>query len=193
MQASHRRGSLPLQFVHLVRQYEQLQRLAGRDPLTGLLNRSQFEDKLQQEFEHSRRAQRPFSIAMLDIDDFKLVNDTYGHDTGDEVLRKVGLVLRSKTRKSDMRIRYGGEEFVLVLHAANLGGAAHVGRKICQGIGKLVFSTPLSTFSVTASVGVASSSAKQYSHWKEILKDADRALYAAKASGKNCVKVANSI
>ncbi len=180
-----------MQLVHLVRRYEQLQRLAGRDPLTGLLNRSQFEEKLQQEFENSGRTQRPFSIAMLDIDDFKRVNDTYGHDTGDDVLRKVGLVLMSKTRKSDMRVRYGGEEFVLVLHAANLGGAVHVGQKICQEIGKLNFFTPLSTFSVTASVGVASSSAKAYSHWKEILKDADRALYAAKASGKNCVRAAS--
>jgi len=192
MQASHRRESLPLQLVHLVRQYEQLQRLAGQDPLTGLLNRSHFEERLQQEFEDSRRTQRPFSIAMLDIDDFKLVNDTYGHDTGDEVLRKVSLVLRSKTRKSDMQIRYGGEEFVLVLHAANLGGAVHVGKKICKEIGKLNFFTPLSTFSVTASVGVASSSAKHYSHWKEIFKDADRALYKAKYSGKNCVRAASS-
>ena len=191
MQASHKRDSIPMQLVRLVRQYEQLQRLAGRDPLTGLLNRCQFEERLQQKFEDSRRTQRPFSIAMLDIDNFKLVNDTYGHNTGDDVLRKVGLVLRSKTRKSDMQIRYGGEEFVLVLHGANLGGAAHVGKKICQGIGKLKFSTPVSAFSVTASVGVASSSAKPYSHWKEILKDADRALYTAKASGKNCVRAAS--
>ena len=192
MQASHRRESLPLQFVRLVRQYEQLQRLAGRDPLTGLLNRCQFEERLQQKFEDSRRTQRPFSIVILDIDNFKLVNDTYGHYTGDDVLRKVGVVLRSKTRKSDMQIRYGGEEFVLVLHGANLGSAAHVGKKVCQEISKLNFFTPVSAFSVTASVGVASSSAKPYSHWKEILKDADRALYAAKASGKNCVRAARS-
>jgi len=191
MQASHKRDSIPMQLVRLVRQYEQLQRLAGRDPLTGLLNRSQFEEKLQQEFEDSRRTQRPFSIVILDIDNFKLVNDTYGHETGDDVLRKIGLVLRSKTRKSDMQIRYGGEEFVLVLHGANLGGAAYLGKKICQEIGKLKFFTPVSAFSVTASVGVASSSAKPYSHWKEILKDADRALYAAKASGKNCVRAAS--
>ena len=192
MDASHKRESLPLQLVNLVREYKQLQRLAGKDPLTGLLNRSQFEEKLQKEFEKSRRTQRPFSIAVLDIDDFKRVNDTYGHDIGDEVLRKVGLLLRSKTRKSDMQVRYGGEEFVLVLRSANLGGAAQVGREICREISKSIFSTPVSTFSVTASLGVASSSAKQYSHWKEILKDADRALYAAKASGKNCVKIANS-
>lgn len=192
MDALHRRESLPSQLVNLVREYKQLQRLAGLDPLTGLLNRSNFEKRLRQEFESSIRTQQPFSIAMLDIDDFKRVNDTYGHDIGDEVLRRVGLLLRSKTRKSDMQVRYGGEEFVLVLHAANLGGAAQVGRKICREIGKSVFCTPVSAFSITASVGVASSSAKQYSHWKEILKDADRALYAAKASGKNCVKIAQS-
>jgi len=192
MEASHKREPLPLQLVRLVREYEQLQKLAGRDPLTGLLNRRQFEEKLQQEFEQSRRAQRSFSIAMLDIDNFKRVNDTYGHDIGDDVLRKIGRVLRTKTRKSDMQIRYGGEEFVLVLHGANLGDAAQVGKKICREIGNMVFYTPASDFSVTASVGVASLSAKSYSHWKEILKDADRALYEAKANGKNCVKVANS-
>ncbi len=75
---------------------------------------------------------------------------------------------------------------------ANLGDAAQEGKKICREISNMVFYTPASDFSVTASVGVASLSAKSYSHWKEILKDADRALYEAKANGKNCVKVANS-
>ncbi len=190
MEASHKREPLPMQLVRLVRQYEQLQRMAGRDPLTGLFNRCHFEDRLEDEFERAKRYKRPFSILMIDIDDFKKINDTYGHDTGDDVLRKVGLVLRKKTRRSDTQVRYGGEEFVLIVPEAGLRGAIQVGNKLCREIRKLVFSTPTSVFSVTISTGVASSSAKPYSHWKEILKDADRALYEAKASGKDCVRTA---
>jgi len=181
-----------MQLVRLIRQREELQRLAIQDPLTGLFNRCHFEDRLEEEFERARRYQRPFSILMIDIDDFKRINDTYGHDTGDDVLRKVGLVLRKKTRRSDTQVRYGGEEFVLIIPEAGLRGAIQVGNKLCREIRKLVFSTPTSAFSVTISTGVASSSAKPYSHWKEVFKDADRALYKAKASGKDCVKTAIS-
>jgi len=190
MQASHKRESLPLRLVHLVRQREEWQRLAIRDPLTGLYNRYYFEDRLDGEFERARRYKRPFSILMVDIDDFKKINDNYGHDTGDDVLRKIGQVLKTKTRRSDVQVRYGGEEFVLIIPEAGLRGAIQVGNKLCREIRKLVFSTPTSPFSVTISTGVASSSAKPYSHWKEIFKDADRALYEAKASGKDCVRTA---
>ncbi len=190
MQASHKRESLPLRLVHLVRQREEWQRLAMRDPLTGLYNRYYFEDRLDGEFERARRYKRPFSILMIDLDDFKKINDNYGHDAGDDVLRKIGEVLRTKTRRSDTQVRYGGEEFVLIIPESSLRGAIQVGNKLCREIRKLVFSTPTSPFAVTISTGVASSSAKPYSHWKEILKDADRALYKAKAGGKDCVRTA---
>jgi len=192
MQASHKREPLPMQLVRLIRQREELQRLAMRDPLTGLFNRCHFEDRLEEEYERARRYKRPFSILMIDIDDFKRINDTYGHGTGDDVLRKVGLILRKKTRRSDTQVRYGGEEFVLIIPEAGLRGAIQVGNKLCREIRKLVFSTPSSAFSVTISTGVASSSEKPYSHWNEILKDADRALYKAKANGKDCVKAASN-
>ena len=192
MEASHKRESLPLQLVRLNRQREEWQRLAMRDPLTGLYNRYYFEDRLDGEFERARRYKRPFTILMVDIDDFKKVNDNYGHDAGDDVLRKIGRVLKTKTRRSDIQVRYGGEEFVLIIPEAGLRGAIQVGNKLCREVRKLVFSTPTSPFSVTISAGVASSSAKPYSHWKEILKDADRALYEAKANGKDCVRTAIS-
>jgi len=191
MQTLNKRESLPLRVAHLVRQREEWQRLAIRDPLTGLYNRYYFEDRLDGEFERARRYKRPFSILMVDIDDFKKINDNYGHDTGDYVLRKIGEVLKTKTRRSDTQVRYGGEEFVLIIPDAGLRGAIQVGNKLCREIRKLVFSTPTSVFSVTISTGVASSSAKSYSHWKEILKDADRALYEAKANGKDCVRAAS--
>jgi len=162
MEASHKPEPLPMQIVRLIRQHKELQRLALRDPLTGLFNRCYFEEKLHQEFERSRRYNRPFSIAIVDIDDFKQVNDMYGHDVGDNVLKKIGAVLMEKTRKSDMQIRYGGEEFVLVLPEIGIKGALQVGNKICREIRKLIFTTPVSVFSVTASIGVASFSRKQY-------------------------------
>lgn len=192
MHTLNKRETLPLRVAHLVRQREEWQRLAMRDPLTGLYNRYYFEDRLDGEFERARRYQRPFSILMVDIDDFKKINDNYGHDTGDTVLRKIGEVLKTKTRRSDIQVRYGGEEFVLIIPEAGLRGAVQAGNKLCREIRKLVFSTPTSVFSVTISTGVASSSAKPYSHWKEILRDADRALYQAKASGKDCVRIADS-
>ena len=192
MQALNKRESLPLRLAHLVRTREEWQRLAMRDPLTGLYNRYYFEDRLDGEFERARRYQRPFSILMVDIDDFKKINDNYGHDTGDTVLRKIGEVLKTKTRRSDIQVRYGGEEFVLIIPEAGLRGAVQVGNKLCRDIRKLVFSTPTSVFSVTISTGVASSSVKAYSHWKEILRDADRALYQAKASGKDCVRTTDN-
>jgi len=192
MQALNKRESLPLRLDHLVRTREEWQRLAMRDPLTGLYNRYYFEDRLDGEFERARRYRRPFSILMVDIDDFKKINDNYGHDTGDTVLRKIGEVLKTKTRRSDIQVRYGGEEFVLIIPEAGLRGAVQAGNKLCRDIRKLVFSTPTSVFSVTISAGVASSSAKPYSHWKEILRDADRALYQAKASGKDCVRTTDN-
>ncbi len=190
MEASHKREPFPLQLVRLNRQREEWQRLAMRDPLTGLFNRRHFEDRLEEEFERAKRYKRSFSILMIDIDDFKKINDNYGHDTGDCVLRKIGEVLKTKTRRSDTQVRYGGDEFVLIVPEAGLRGAIQAGNKICCEIKNLIFSTPTFDFSITASIGVGSSSAKRYSHWKEILKDADRALYKAKASGKDCVRTA---
>ena len=181
-----------MQLLRLIRRCEELQRLAGRDPLTGLLNRYRFEQRLHGMFTRSKRSDRPFSIVMIDIDDFKQINDTHGHVVGDHVLKQLAQVLRAKTRKGDIQVRYGGEEFVVALPGAELSDATHLSNRICQEIAKLVFCNGASTFSVTVSVGVATSSAKGYTHWKQMLEDADHALYQAKADGKGCVKVAKS-
>lgn len=161
---------------------------ASRDSLTALFNRRAFSERLVEEFERSKRYGRPMSVLMIDIDDFKKVNDSYGHDIGDTVLKKIAGVLRARTRKNDTACRFGGEEFVVLLPEVTLQGAVQAGVKLCEDIKKLVFSVGERTFYVTVSVGAASSSEKSYADPWNMVSDADVGLYRAKASGKDCVK-----
>src|SRR3990172_9688854 len=98
---------------------------ANRDTLTGLFNRRYLNDTLPRELNHARRDCTQTTIAMLDIDHFKLLNDTYGHDAGDLMLRELGRVLRENVRKSDIACRFGGEEFVLILLDSSFGFSRH--------------------------------------------------------------------
>jgi diguanylate cyclase (GGDEF)-like protein len=169
----------------------EVERQAVRDPLTGLYNRRMLEERLNDEFERAKRYQRPLSLLMIDIDNLKLVNDVYGHDWGDAVLQKIAQRLREKTRKSDIPVRYGGDEFVMVLPETPLQGALQAADKIRQEAKSLVFDPQSSApFSVTVSIGAASTSEKMYAHWREILKAADVAVYGAKTTGKDSVKAA---
>ena len=160
----------------------------NRDPLTGLYNRRYFIEKLEGEFERATRYDRPLSVLMADIDDFKSVNDNHGHDAGDFVLKKIAGVLKAKTRKTDIQVRYGGEEFIVLLPEINLDGAIQAGIKLRHEIKKLVFDAFSTVFSITLSIGVASYLEKRYLTSEEMLKDADRALYTAKRNGKDCVR-----
>jgi len=179
----------------LTRQRWEMERQAVRDPLTGLYNRRMLEERLNDEFERAKRYQRALSLLMIDIDNLKLVNDLYGHDWGDAVLQKIAQRLREKTRKSDIPVRYGGDEFVMVLPETTLQGALHAAEKIRREAKSLVFDPEPShaPFSVTVSIGAASTSEKIYAHWREILKDADLAVYGAKTTGKDSVKAASLI
>src|SRR5437764_436256 len=159
-------------------QYQQhLEHQSQIDSLTGLFNRRAFEKKIQEEFERSKRYHHPLSLIILDIDNFKTINDTYGHHGGDTALVKISETLREKTRRSDFPSRYGGEEFVLILPEI------HEGIRSCQ------FGTAARSFLLTVSVGLSSTSSKQYSDWREMLQDADHALYLAKNTGKDRVEI----
>jgi diguanylate cyclase (GGDEF)-like protein len=176
----------------LTHQRQEVERQAVRDPLTGLYNRRMLEERLNDEFDRAKRYQRPLSLLMIDIDNFKQVNDVYGHDWGDAVLQKIAQRLREKTRKSDIPVRYGGDEFVMVLPETTLRGALHAAEKIRQETKSVVFDPGPSyaAFSVTVSIGAASTSEKMYTDWREMLKDADVGAYRAKTTGKDSVKVA---
>lgn len=171
-------------------QYQQhLEYQTQVDSLTGLFNRRALEKKMQEEFERSKRYHNPLSVLILDIDNFKLINDTYGHHGGDAALVKIAETFREKTRQSDFASRYGGEEFVLILPETDQESAVQVAKKIHDSIRSCSFGTTARPFNLTVSIGVSSTSARNYGDWREMLDDADRALYVAKNSGKDRVEV----
>jgi two-component system, cell cycle response regulator len=171
-------------------QYQQhLEHQSQVDSLTGLFNRRAFEKKVEEEFERAKRYNHPLSVLILDIDNFKVINDTYGHHGGDTALIKISETLKERTRRSDFPSRYGGEEFVLILPETDSENAIQVAGKIHEEIRGSQFGTTARSFLLTVSIGVSSSSNKEYSDWREMLNDADRALYVAKNSGKDRVEV----
>ena len=127
-------------------------------------------------------------MLILDIDNFKTINDTYGHHGGDAALVKISETLREMTRQSDFASRYGGEEFVLILPETDQESAIQVASKIHAAIRSSSFGTGSRPFTLTISVGVSSSSTKIYSTWREMVDDADRALYLAKNTGKDRIE-----
>lgn len=157
-----------------------------RDGMTGLYNRrflEQFIDKLAKQ---ALRDETKYSVMMLDIDYFKMVNDTYGHDVGDRVIKALSDVIKASVRDSDLAIRYGGEEFLVLLHNSTKEGSLVVGQKIHNEFNKLKFDVNGETLQKTLSVGVAQFPIDANSIWKAI-KFADTALYYAKEHGRNQV------
>jgi len=173
----------------LIHERRNMEKRAAEDPLTGLYNQRMFEERLRHEFERAKRYGRPLSLMMIDIDDFKQVNDQYGHHWGDAVLREIARILKEKTRKSDILVRYGGDEFTLMLPEASIAVALQTADKLRTEIKAALFrpdSGP--SFSVTVSVGVSSTLAGNYKDGAAFLHDADAALYRAKRKGKNRVE-----
>lgn len=157
------------------------------DPLTGAYNKKYFYDTAQKELEHFHRYGRKFSIVFMDIDDFKKINDKYGHLTGDIVLKTLAQKLKSLLRKSDYVCRFGGEEFVLILHGADSEKAFAIAERIRQEIAKEEIKTyDGKTISITISAGI-STVTDTTKNIQEMIDKADMAMYKAKQSGKNKV------
>src|SRR4051812_41437913 len=168
--------------------HETVQRQAVTDELTGLYNHRRFQEAMEDESERARRFGQDMGLVMLDIDDFKSVNDTYGHQQGDQVLREVARILRESSREIDAPARYGGEELAVVLPGTDLEGAYNLAERVRSGIESLALPLPdgRGTLRVTASLGVASL-VHGVGEPRELLARADAALYEAKRSGKNKV------
>ncbi|MBZ9655706.1 PleD family two-component system response regulator [Phyllobacterium lublinensis] len=168
----------------VVKTYE----LAVTDSLTGLHNRLYLETHLATLFKRAVDRQRPLSILMTDIDRFKLINDTHGHDGGDEVLREFARRLRRNVRGSDLASRYGGEEFFIVMPDTDAALAAIVAERIRREVASTPFAVNQlgTSVPVTISIGIASVMPKD-DNVQSLLKRADEALYGAKASGRNKV------
>jgi diguanylate cyclase (GGDEF)-like protein len=156
---------------------------ATHDQLTGLYNRQKFNDILTKEIKRERRYQNSLSIIIFDIDNFKHFNDTYGHDVGDEVLKAIASILQQSVREHDTVVRWGGEEFIVLLPQTQLDGAKNVAEKIRMAIEK--HEDEKIPAPITASFGVTSLEEKDTDI--SFIKKADKALYQAKNNGKNQV------
>ena len=164
-------------------EHKRLQELSLRDGLTGLLNRRAFEELL--EIEEERREIPPQSVIMIDIDDFKSINDRFGHPAGDQVIARVGGVIKDALRGADLAARYGGEEFAILLPGAIATDAYAISERVRSRVGSLKFDFLPCKGKVTISLGVACRHAKQECGLRDLLTRADEALYQAKRSGKN--------
>jgi len=175
-------------FMNDVTSKKELERLSITDKLTGLNNRHKLDQVMSYEFSQFQRYGTGFSVILMDMDDFKKVNDTYGHIAGDRVLVKLANILKANVRDSDTCGRWGGEEFLIIVPKANEEEAAHVAEKLRKSIESESFSIE---DPVTASVGVAG--IETGSNITKLLSNADKALYKAKRSGKNIVVKASEL
>jgi len=165
--------------------HETVQRQAVTDELTGLSNHRRFQETLAGEIERARRFEQGLGLVMLDVDNFKQVNDTHGHQTGDRVLAEVAQVLRGQSREIDEPARYGGEELAVVLPGTDLEGAYNLAERVRRGIEDLAIPLPDGgAITVTASFGAAAIPESAHDH-SSLVAAADAALYAAKRAGKN--------
>lgn len=166
-----------------------LQELAHIDPLTGIGNRRDFEMRAQRELVRAQRHQRPVSLLTFDVDHFKRINDTHGHDVGDEVLRALAGIAQQELREHDLLARFGGEEFVALLPDTTLDEALVVAERLRSVLGACRVPTADDEIRFTVSVGVAQL-ADGASDLATLLKAADKALYQAKQKGRNQVCLA---
>lgn len=155
-----------------------------KDDLTTLYLREPFEEFLKKEFDNAKRNSKKLSLMMIDIDDFKNINDTFGHQTGDEVLKELGKTININIRKMDLAARYGGEEFIVVLPNTDISRAKEVSNRIKTQIADLNFNR----FHITVSIGLCTFSSS-YESEQDMIAIADEALYHAKEKGKNRVEV----
>ena len=169
-------------------QNQLLETLAVTDSLTGVYNRKKLDDILADEFARFQRNQRPFAVLMLDLDNFKSINDNFGHAAGDSVLAHVAAILKESVRKVDYVARYGGEEFVVVLVETALDAALEIAERIRAEVEVPYLGLTNQLIAVTVSLGVTNS--REGDGPEETLARADRALYKAKRAGRNQVKYA---
>lgn len=166
---------------------KKFKRLATYDDLTGIYNRREGRKQLKLLCKEAVRKERPISVILLDIDDFKEINDTYGHDTGDIVLKQAAQCLNRYTRAHDFVCRYGGEEFMIILPETDTDSALKIGERYLDALRTMEIQiTSSEVIHMTASIGVGELD-KEFTDRELMLKQADLALYRAKAGGKNQV------
>lgn len=163
--------------------YSRVLQLATKDALTGLNNRSQFNENLAQKLEHSRRHHRSFSLMILDLDNFKAVNDIHGHKAGDEVLIEFAHILKQSIRATDSVYRFGGDEFAILIDDPEFPTNKLIAERIMTGVQRCRL---LASVGVTTSIGFTLATSHDCENI--IFSRADKGLYKAKAAGRNCAK-----
>jgi diguanylate cyclase (GGDEF)-like protein len=179
---------------HRAQHFRQIKALIVRDSLTGLYNHSHIKELLQRELSLAHRNNQPLQFVMIDLDHFKLVNDHYGHLTGDIVIKLLARLLKQRLRTTDILGRYGGEEFALILPNTTAEQAEKIINMIRQHFSELAIATEQGECKVTFSAGVASypAAAASSDHSNAIVQAADEALYQSKNAGRNCVTLARN-
>ncbi len=175
--------------LHNALEHEQLQRLAALDPLTGILNRRFGMIRLREEYSRSIRRGMPLAVLMFDIDHFKQVNDTYGHVAGDRVLRNISTMIRQGIREGDILLRYGGEEFMVILPGASKADAYTIAERVRHIIRENKTTYGENQISVTISIGLDSMPESSIASEQDLITNADEALYRSKNSGRDKVTI----
>lgn len=172
--------------------FEETKEMASKDGLTNLYNHIYFKEFLELELNRSKRYGKPLAIALLDIDYFKNINDNYGHQEGDLILKELAAIIKISVRKTDLVARYGGEEFVVVFPEADSDKIISAAEKLRKKINDHVFSSPVNDHRITVSIGISvfvPDSNKDFINQKELICQADKALYEAKEKGRNNIKI----
>jgi len=179
--------ALALERERLRDDIDEIARAATRDPLTGLANRQYLNSRLEAELQRARRLQHPLAVMLVDLDDFKRVNDTWGHSEGDRLLRDASALLRDSVRIFDVCTRYGGEEFAILMPGADEAVALQIADRVRKAVESAYQDRP-SGLNITLSAGVALM--RRSDSPESLLDRADFALLDAKAAGKNAVRLA---
>lgn len=170
---------------------EELKALVIKDPLTGLFNMRHFKQTLEKELERTQRTNMPTSLIMIDLDFFKKINDEWGHEVGNLVLKQTSQAIRNNTRALDIQCRYGGEEFTVICPSSDLLMSKQVAQRIHESIASLQLEIDGKPLKVTASLGIATQTKSNATSATEFIKQADEQLYLAKQKGRNqiCYKL----
>lgn len=167
--------------------HEEIYRTVVTDGLTQVANKRALGEFLEREVARSRRHNRTLTVLMMDLDHFKMINDTHGHLTGDVVLKEVAAVVKARIRKDELFARYGGEEFVCVLPETDLAAAKTLAEEIRESIEQHIIIFEGQELKVTVSIGAVEFDARRHQTTADLLMEADRNLYVAKNNGRNCV------
>jgi diguanylate cyclase (GGDEF)-like protein len=180
-------GAVASASLELAWSYAEVDRRARTDPLTGLFNRMHFGEQLQRTLAEADRYGQPVSLVLVDVDHFKKVNDTWGHEAGDSVLKQVSRIVQEGVRQVDVCVRYGGEEIAMLLAQTDSAHAVEVAERLRGRIAATVIRHGGAEIAVTASFGVATYP-ETVSQRDQLFPLADKALYIAKHDGRNCVR-----